>query len=29
MKSEVAGFHPPQFFKRLRTEELETLMQMR
>jgi len=29
MRSEVAGFHPPQFFKRLRTEELGSLMQMR
>jgi predicted transcriptional regulator len=29
MKSEISGFHPPQFFKRLRTEELDTLLQMR
>lgn len=29
MKSEVAGFHPPQFFKRLSAEELGTLLQMR
>jgi predicted transcriptional regulator len=27
MKSEVAGFHPPQFFKRLGTQELRVLLQ--
>lgn len=29
MKSEVAGFHPPQFFKRLGEQELKVLLQPR
>lgn len=29
MRSEFAGFHPPQFFKRLRGEELDKLLQRR
>ena len=29
MKSEVAGFHPPQFFKRLGPEEIKALVQTR
>jgi predicted transcriptional regulator len=27
MKKKIAGFHPPQFFKRLRSEELRALQQ--